>query len=249
MLNRYIFFGTIIVIITFGLYPIYFKSVLNFQLSKNPNDWATFGNYVGGVLSPILSFISILLIIKSIEHNQRNEKLRSFESLFFNMISLQKDTLKTMELEITINQNSKKYSLQDSVIIIDQLFSDLPSEGVASSRTAEQIALIKNIDQNDNLYNLIRSFYVIIKNISDKLSDENGFDKDERMSHIKTLINFSEFSHLTLLLLCIKFLDTPAARYLKGNDDFKEVAKELGLELELDKQTEDLNLKSESEPS
>lgn len=64
--------------------------------SDSKSDWGTFGDYVGGVLNPILSFISIVMLINSInlqreannsliEDSKRQSKLedkRSFEVSF-----------------------------------------------------------------------------------------------------------------------------------------------------------------------
>lgn len=39
---------------------------LGYQLSKNATDWASFGEYFGGVAGPLLAFISILLLVYTV---------------------------------------------------------------------------------------------------------------------------------------------------------------------------------------
>jgi len=66
-------FGIIIILITPSIYYIFvgFNSVI----SKNGSDWATFGSYFGGVTSAMLSFLSIYLIVTSL-NTQNKIRLR-----------------------------------------------------------------------------------------------------------------------------------------------------------------------------
>ncbi len=75
--------------------------VFNFNtgkgLSKSTEVWAQFGDYLGGVVNPILTFLSIVLLIKSVNlqreansslilENKRQEHLdylKNFESRFY----------------------------------------------------------------------------------------------------------------------------------------------------------------------
>ena len=60
----------------FIVYFLWFKAWLNFHLSKNPEVWGQFGDFVGGVLNPILSFITVvILIITTIYQQKQYEKL------------------------------------------------------------------------------------------------------------------------------------------------------------------------------
>ncbi|WP_282807435.1 hypothetical protein [Hafnia alvei] len=51
-------------LITFHHYPV----------SEKTSDWSNFGSYIGGVAGPILSFISIILVIETIKQTQNNHK-------------------------------------------------------------------------------------------------------------------------------------------------------------------------------
>ena len=69
--------------------------------SNDKGDWGTFGDFVGGVLNPILTFITIVMLINSlklqreaneqlIKDERRQEKdvlLKRFEDGFYNLIS------------------------------------------------------------------------------------------------------------------------------------------------------------------
>lgn len=67
---------------------IAYFNTFNGALSTEHNIWALFGDYFGGFVGTILSFISILLIlITIINQNETNKKLYN-ESTFFNMINI-----------------------------------------------------------------------------------------------------------------------------------------------------------------
>jgi hypothetical protein len=113
MINNYVISATIIIISVFLLYFIRFYVILEYKISDDPSVWGQLGDYTGGIINPILSFISIILLIKSltiqteanislrneIKNNEKTEKLRSFETLFFNMINSQKELFNCFKIE------------------------------------------------------------------------------------------------------------------------------------------------------
>ncbi|HBM3076874.1 TPA: hypothetical protein LVL65_002237 [Klebsiella oxytoca] len=46
----------------------------NYPLSEKTDDWSNFGSYLGGVTGPILSFISIILVLKTLQQTQKNHQ-------------------------------------------------------------------------------------------------------------------------------------------------------------------------------
>ncbi|PKL38602.1 MAG: hypothetical protein CVV44_12040 [Spirochaetae bacterium HGW-Spirochaetae-1] len=62
-------------------------------ISDNPADWGTFGDYFGGILNPVLSFITIILLLYTIQlqrvmknDTNNDSKKQEFISNFFKMI-------------------------------------------------------------------------------------------------------------------------------------------------------------------
>ncbi|MCX9469358.1 hypothetical protein IG522_17955, partial [Vibrio cholerae] len=104
MVNRYISIAIASMLVVFGSYVVNFYYKLGYGLSDDVAVWAQLGDYAGGLLNPILSFISLVLLIKSLtlqneanldlrkelKINEKTEKLRSFETHFFNMLNSQK---------------------------------------------------------------------------------------------------------------------------------------------------------------
>jgi hypothetical protein len=80
---------------------------------------------------------------------------------------------------------------------------------------------------------LERTFYNMVKLISEKLSDTNGFAVEDRRSHFLTLINFTDFSLLRLIMMSVQFIECHPSSYLKDNLEFTLVLKEVNLNYEL----------------
>ena len=101
-MNNYIWAAGIVLLFAFSSYVYQFYIVLDFPLSKDQAVWGQLGDCIGGLLNPLFGFISIILLIKSlslqnesnrklieqIENTKRTESLKSFESLFFNLIDV-----------------------------------------------------------------------------------------------------------------------------------------------------------------
>src|SRR4051812_28622631 len=98
--NRIHIFAVITVILIIAIYSAKFFPIFGAQLSEDTAVWGQFGDYIGGTLNPILSFISVVLLIQSLKlQNEANEALkaelkesektenfRSFSALFFSML-------------------------------------------------------------------------------------------------------------------------------------------------------------------
>lgn len=53
---------------------LYFYNFHTLPLSKQTSDWSNLGSYLAGTLGPLLSFASILLVLKSIDYSNRNHE-------------------------------------------------------------------------------------------------------------------------------------------------------------------------------
>ncbi|WP_305846037.1 hypothetical protein [Photobacterium kishitanii] len=91
---------------------------------------------------------------------------------------------------------------------------------------------IKDSDSEEKLYNTQRVFYVITKVINQKLSNENGFNLEERKAQIETMINFTEFSLLRVVLISMQFLNYKSSKLLRENQEFISVIEDLKLPID-----------------
>ncbi|OTW26169.1 hypothetical protein BA744_02985 [Vibrio parahaemolyticus] len=229
----YIYAASICILVVLGFYAYQFH---DYVLSKDVDDWNQFGGYVGGVLGPTFSFLSFVMLIKSLNLqnesnaslreesrlNIKNEKLRSFETHFFNLLGAQRESFEYFKLTI----NGKIYSGVEAVRELESVIQDLR----AINATDEDITnFIKNCDADEKLFNTQRTFFIVTKTINQKLSDENGFSAEERKAHLETMINFTEFSLLRVVLISMQFLSYRASKLLNENDEFISVLEELKL--------------------
>jgi hypothetical protein len=69
--------------------------------------------------------------------------------------------------------------------------------------------------------------------VTDKLSVSNGFSVEDRKEHFQTLVNFTDFSQLRLILICVQFMDYQSSNYIGSSIEFKEIIETLGMGYEL----------------
>jgi len=141
--------ATLVVVIVPTLYFYQFSVVLDYPWSKDQGIWSEFGSFLGGTISPILSFITIFLLIQSLNHqneankqlteqlksNIANENLRTFENLFFNLIELQKDMYNRFKIYILDNNEKRTLYNEEAVkkiedVIDEQFVNNIPLEEI-----------------------------------------------------------------------------------------------------------------------
>jgi hypothetical protein len=154
------------------------------------------------------------------------ERIRAFEALFFGMISSQKEIFGSFRVNFIEDGKDVERIGVDAVIKMEDDIEGMREES-GSDETIK--AYLKDIDSRERIFGVIRSFYIIVKIISEKLSDSNGFSAVERRFHYMALINFTDFSQIRLVAMGVQFLDYHSVDYLKNNGEFTLVFEELGL--------------------
>jgi len=98
--------ATLVVVIVPTLYFYQFSVVLDYPWSKDQGIWSEFGSFLGGTISPILSFITIFLLIQSLNHqNEANKQLtEQLKSNIANEKMSAKESNKIVELEVLITR-------------------------------------------------------------------------------------------------------------------------------------------------
>lgn len=236
--------AALIFIVVFA-YFIQFYFFLDYRISKEADVWGQFGDYVGGVLNPFLGFVSISLLIKSLSlqheanaslkaemyNGEKTEVLRSFESLFFNLINSQKQYFDSFFLEFSPTVGRRAiFKGAKAVMAIEDSIESMRSNGCEDS---EIKSFLNRVDQGDQLFGLSRSFYVIVMTVNDRLCEKNGFSIEDRKRYFKVLVNFTDFALLRLIMACTQFLDYESSKYLRSCKEFEGVINELGLRFDL----------------
>lgn len=244
MLNKYVVVAAVLAFLVLFSYFAQFYLSLNYSVSDDPEQWGQLGDYIGGVLNPLLSFVSIVLLIRSlsiqveanrdlraeVEATRKTERLRSFEMQLFNMLDSQKTYFDSFRLSSDVDGTLLKLSGGEAVIRIEDDVESLRSSGPEVLLVVEYL---ERVDSTDQIYGLTRIFYNMVRIVDEKLSDSNGFCEEDRTSHYLTIINFTDFSLLRLIMMSAQFLDYTSTTYLKSNSAFNSVLDSVGLSYDL----------------
>lgn len=233
-IDRYVIGSIAMAAIAISLYS---KQFFGYELSDDPEAWAQLGDYFGGTLNPILSFSSILLLVRSLTLQrsanealqkqilaaQRVELTRTFEAKFFGMVKVQSDGFFGLAVETPTGGVLRS---ADAVLWIEEEIANLRSAG---AQDFQILSFLESIDSRDQLYGLLRGFYVTVKFVNEGLADERGFSESTRHSEIHNLINFTDFALVRLYKLMMQFYKTPSAKYLNSCDELLHVMEDVGL--------------------
>lgn len=239
------YFGLVAIVSIPSVYLGYFYFKLGYKISSDTAVWGALGDYFGGVLNPILSFISIILLIssltlqreanidlrKEIKTNEKSEKFRSFETHFFNMINSQNKSFDAFSLvfkKISLRRKVEGLKMHgvSAIMKIEDDVQDLMDSNFKKDKVVTYLELL---DEEFDIYNIIRIFYVIVKITNDSLSDDNGFNEETRKKQLNLHLNFTDFSYLRLIMICMEFMDYPPLTYLIQNKEFNDVLFDVGL--------------------
>jgi len=201
----------------------YLKFGANGTISDSTEVWGQFGDYLGGVLNPILSFISIVLLIRSldfqreannslIKENKRQEQLeeqRKFEIKFYNMIETQKVIFDSFFITIL----SDEFKSTSAVTKLENIIFDLIEKSYSKDKIREVIC---GIDDDDNIYSVVRRFHLIL-NLTDSLADTKL-----KSEYREILINFTEYKLLCLIAIAVHYFDWDCAIKIRSSNIFNE---------------------------
>lgn len=88
----------LILFLVFELVMSYFSTFI--ELGKETSNWGTFGDFVGGILNPLLSFFGFCALIytihiqrKQIDYDKKDREIEKFDRVFFELFNLHNKTL------------------------------------------------------------------------------------------------------------------------------------------------------------
>lgn len=180
-------------LIVLGLYITYFK---NLSITNDSATWGTFGDYLGGTLNPIISFLALIGLLYTI-HQQAQEmqatreelkqaaeqqrqqveqqsrqseifNLQQFESTFFSLLEQHNKAVEKIEAESIFEELHNIYNKK-----IDQITTRKPSEELSNSLA------IKTINQHYELKSYFNLLFQILKFISISLSKNSESNNSE----------------------------------------------------------------------
>jgi hypothetical protein len=232
------------ILIIIAFYLANFFPIFGTQLSGDTAVWGQFGDYIGGTLNPILSFVSVVLLIRSLtlqneandalkkelKNSEKTENFRSFSTLFFSMIESQRNLYQQFKIASNHGTQIVFISGAAAVNFMEEKIEELRDSDADDVQIA---AFLENLDSEDRLFGILRAFYITVRTICEKLDPSIGFESALAKEQIITLVNFTDFSQLRLIVIGAQFLDYKSCQYLKGNELFITALKEVNLTLDL----------------
>ncbi len=111
MKNMLIIFTAIaLVIFAISQVVIYYFSTFG-ELGDQKSDWGTFGDFIGGTLNPLLSFLGFCALLytifiqrKQIDDDKKDREKQQFESTFFSLLNVHNQTLANLGREIVFDK-------------------------------------------------------------------------------------------------------------------------------------------------
>lgn len=238
-------FGTIslallFIISAFCSYYLYFGVHLSLEAAEDPKSWSDFAGYFGGILGPLLNFITIVLLIKSlriqtlsveeleneVKRNKESDKVNRFETTFFNMVDSQKDLFKTFNLTFQVTEHQElELSGAKAIAQLEDNLQILKENNKSHEDIREYFEII---DAEDAIFTATRTFANIVKLVRNRISDEEGFSSILRKDYYETLINFTDYSLFRLILLSINYANYESLDLLRDDEEFIAVINKLG---------------------
>lgn len=156
----------------------------NNGFSLSQGDWGTFGDFTGGVLNPLLNFITIYLLIKSLnsqesalkhaenqyieakddlKRQREEEAVRAFESSFFTFSTIALNEYSS--LQVGISQKCLKSA--EVITFLQDSLARCAGLGLSPKVVFEEI----DENSHNGIYSLVKSFSAIFKLIIDVCPD------------------------------------------------------------------------------
>lgn len=214
-------------------YTYYFKFEVGLNLSKNPEHWVWAADFFSGILGTLFTFISVVFLIHTIglqnkanlilekdsKDSELKRKMEVFELQFFNLIDAQRAQFEATIFPLSVHNAESDNRGSKGVCLLEDLMEDEDLDC--------KINLIKQADIEDSIYSTVRSFFVITKTIDKHLSDDNGFSENIRKDYYETLVHFTNFAQLRVILIAMRYTNTYASNSLMNNPLFRKVLVDL----------------------
>ncbi|HID9088955.1 hypothetical protein [Enterobacter mori] len=216
-MKKIIYFSLFFIVVVILAYVYNFNTGKG--LSKSTEVWAQFGDYLGGVVNPILTFLSIVLLIRSVNlqreansslivENKRQEHLdylKNFEARFYNLIDAQRTAFDKFRLS---KEDGAEVKGGEAVNYLEELIFSKKNEGFSRSDIANDIS---ECDVSESIHSSARRFYLLLKLIDEKLSGQ------EKKEYYEVLINLTDFPLVRLMVLTLCVYDWSIINYIDSS--------------------------------
>ncbi|EKI0758133.1 hypothetical protein ACVYFZ_12405 [Vibrio cholerae] len=170
--------GVFCVLLVLAAYLINFHS---YDLSKSPSQWGAFGDFLGGVLNPILSFLSLILVLVTIRQQkislqQTSKQIKmSFDEMTKSVIAQEKQAdLAERQLKNLLEKNN----LEDLIKVLREALEDI------ERNLAEEVTCFSNVGKKRKLKDQILD--VVSRGRSNGVTDAFEKHHEIKIENIKS---------------------------------------------------------------
>lgn len=215
--------SALIIIATWFAYYLEFGHWFNF--SKDTAVWGQFGDFLGGVINPLLTFITVIYLINSVNlQREANNSLISLEEFkkteakIHNMLEGQRTSFESFRIE-TFNNIGQSIILKDGIAVshLEEMILDMIDRGYTKEQVTEELS---NLDKGDNIFSLTRRFYNIIKTI------QNEIPAKDQAKYFETLLNMTEYKQICLILIALEMFDWTINKTIDDSGIFSSLSLE-----------------------
>lgn len=81
--SRLLKISPVILLFLAGLSLFFYRDIFSGDFSTNAQDWSAFGSYIGGLFGPLVSFVALLAVLKTVELQKEllDTQNREFEAM------------------------------------------------------------------------------------------------------------------------------------------------------------------------
>lgn len=164
-LKKYIYLALGILSLVILAYILNFAS---FSFSSVNSDWGNFGDYVGGVAGAFLALLTVILLIITLDSQNKNATTNQFESSFFELFRLHKEITDRIVGEIYVpifgNERKGDWGTFEGLEFFDKLSKRIDRQFDVSYKNIKRESIKESLreeieyDQNE-MQNEIDEFY------------------------------------------------------------------------------------------
>ena len=180
-MRKEIVIGALVIAGALLTYSLNFNEGLG--LSSDKGEWGTFGDFIGGFSNPIITFITMCMLIKSIdlqkdanasiieqntyiknseERQKELEDLRSFESTFYSLAEVARQEYRRLTIK---DSTGKEYCESYAVTYIEEEIFRLHKAKIKMDILSDFEAMFDKLDEQSSMgiFSSVRSFYILFK--------------------------------------------------------------------------------------
>ncbi|ADU70730.1 putative phage abortive infection protein [Pantoea sp. At-9b] len=142
-----------------------------FGLSDSTEKWGQFGDFIGGVLNPLLGLASIIIVCVTLYTTSKFGAKQSFETLLFELIKIHRENLFSIEIVYPENSVKGRQCFDDFLDEIrwnyDHEVYDDTGNNSANRLTDSVNKFFDDFNNQNELGHYYRNLYLIFKHIDE----------------------------------------------------------------------------------